>query len=78
MSIFQIVVWIAGGIAAYRLWESLPWLAVVAGVAALSYGAHGDEQQRYAVTGEYSTGTATRLLFTSLLVGGIFIYSLVI
>lgn len=70
------IVWILGGVSAYRLWENTTWLAIVAILLVLSYGVHGDENREHEQKGMYSKATGTRLLWTFALVVIIFVYSL--
>ena len=72
----QVIVWILGGIAAFRLWEDVTWLAVLVILLAISYGVHPGENRQHNSTGEYSNRTATRLFLTFIAVLGIFIFSL--
>lgn len=72
----KISVWILGGISAYRLWGNVTWLSVFVIVLALSYSVHKNEQQEHNTTGMYSNKTATRLMWTFILVVIIFVYSL--
>lgn len=71
----QFIIWIIGAVSAFRLWEDIRWLAVVAIVLTLSYGTHGNEKEEYERNGEYSDSTATRLMITTVLLVGILIYS---
>mgnify|MGYP001599049428 CR=1 FL=1 len=71
-----ILVWVFGAVAAYRLWGDVTWLSVVAILLTLSYQVHPSEQQEQNETGMFSGITATRLMWTFVLVVGIFIYSL--
>lgn len=66
-----------GAVAAYKLWDEVTWLAFIVAIAALQYGIDPDEHHTYASNGEHSTGTATRLFWTFVIVAGIFIYSLI-
>ena len=72
----QIIIWILGAIAAYRLWGNITWLSVVVILLVISYAVHPDEQHEQNVTGKFSTPTATRLMWTFVLVVIIFVYSL--
>ena len=72
----QIIIWVLGSVAAYRLWENSTWLSMIVIVLVLSYGVAPDEQQEQDAIGLFSTDTATRLLWTFVLVVVIFIYSL--
>lgn len=72
----KILVWILGGIAAYRLWGNVTWLSVFAIILVLSYSVYKDEQREHNATGVYSNITATRLGWTFILVIIIFMYSL--
>lgn len=72
----QYIVWAMGVFAAYRLWEDMAWLSVIVAIVALSYAAHEDERAYYQAHGEFPTPTATRFLFTFLIVLGVTIYSL--
>lgn len=76
--IFLFITWVLAAIAASQLWDDTTWLAIVVVILAISYGVHGDENREHDESGQYSTGTATRLAFTFLLVAGIFLYSLII
>ncbi|MFA6273633.1 MAG: hypothetical protein WC662_00550 [Candidatus Paceibacterota bacterium] len=72
----QILLWILGATATYRLWESTMWLSIVVIILVLSYQVHPSEQREQNKTGMFSTPTATRLMWTFILVVIIFIYSL--
>lgn len=72
----QIILWIMGAVAAYRLWEHTTWLSIISILLVLSYGVHNNEQQEHNETGMYSNTTATRLMWTFIPVVIIFIYSL--
>ena len=72
----QIILWILGAVAAYRLWGDVTWLAIVVIFLTLSYEVHQDEQQEQDNTGMFSNATATRLMWTFILVTLIFLYSL--
>jgi hypothetical protein len=72
----QIILWILGGIAAYRLWEDVTWLSVFVIILTLSYGVHGEENQEHAKKGEYSDSTGRRLMLSFVIVVIIFLYSL--
>jgi hypothetical protein len=74
----QIIIWILGAVAAYRLWEHITWLSIVVILLALSYGTHHDEKQNHDATGLYSKTTGTRLMWTFIFVVIIFVYSLFI
>lgn len=71
----QYIAWIIGAVAAFRLWDNVRWLSIVAIVLALSYAVHGDENEEYRQKGEYSDSTASRLAITATLLVGILIYS---
>ena len=71
----QVIVWVMGGIAAYRLWEEMAWLSILVVVIAISYSVHPEENKEHEARGEYSNATATRLAFTFLIVAGILLYS---
>ena len=71
-----IIVWILGAISAYLLWGKVTWLAIGVILLTLSYSVHPEEQHEQNETGEFSTITATRLMWTFVLVVVIFIYSL--
>lgn len=75
--LFQYITYTLGAVAAYRMWDDMVWLSILVALIAVSYGVHGEEATQHKSTGEYSTGTATRLLLTFIIVLGIFIYSLV-
>lgn len=72
----QIVLWILGAVAAYRLWGHAMWLSIVVIILVLSYDVYPDEQAEHNATGMYSKVTATRLMWTFIPVALIFIYSL--
>ena len=72
----QIIIWILGAVAAYRLWENMTWLAIVVILLAVSYGVHPDEQGEQNVTGLYPRSAVARLLWTFVAVVIIFLYSL--
>jgi len=74
----QIIIWILGGVAAYRLWGQATWLSILVIVLAISYSVHPDEQREHNATGMYSRSTATRLLWTFVAVVIIFLYSLIV
>jgi uncharacterized membrane protein YjfL (UPF0719 family) len=71
----QYIVWIMGAVAAFRLWDNVRWLSIVAVVLAVSYGVHRHETAEYEHKGEHSDSTATRLAITATLLVGILIYS---
>lgn len=70
-----IIIWIFGIIATYRLWEDARWLSIAAIILTLSYQVHPEEQKLQDQTGKFDNITATRLMWTFILVTGIFIYS---
>lgn len=72
----QIILWIMGVVAAYRLWGHVTWLSMVVILLAFTYELHPDEQQEYKITGTHSKPAATRLMWTFVLVVIIFLYSL--
>lgn len=74
---FQIAIWVMGGIAAYRLWTDITWLSVLVILLAISYEVHPGEKEHHATHSEYSNATATRLAFTFFLVAGIFLFSII-
>lgn len=74
--LIQIVVYILGIVATYRLWGSVVWLSVVTILLILSYSVHPSEQHEQNVTGKFSNATATRLAWTAGLILIIFLYSL--
>jgi hypothetical protein len=71
----QYIAWIVGAVAAFRLWQNVKWLSIVAIVLALSYAVNRDESAEYEHKGEHSDSTATRLAITATLLVGILIYS---
>lgn len=74
----QIILWILGAVATYRLWESTLWLSIVTIILVLSYSVWPDEKKEHATTGMYSNVTASRLMWIFILVLIIFIYSLIV
>ena len=73
---FLILNWILGAIAVYRLWGEHIWLSILVIILVLTYGAHSNEQLHHEVTGMYDNLTATRLMWTTIIIIGIFLYSL--
>ena len=67
-----------GAVAAYRLREGYAWLSVLVAVLALSFAVHADEQHEQNATGLFSDATGTRLMLTTTIVGGIFVFSFLI
>ena len=71
----QIIILILGGVAGYRLWENMTWLAIVVIFLAVSYGVHPDEQHEQNATGLYPRSAGARLMWTFVAVVIIFLYS---
>jgi hypothetical protein len=72
----QIVVWILGAIAAYRLWDHYMWLSIIVILAALSFELGPAEKREQSATGLNPDAAAHRFFWSTLIVIGIFIYSL--
>jgi hypothetical protein len=72
----HIAILVMTAIAVYRLWDEVFWLAIAVALIGFTFGLHGDEQREFAQKGEHSDATATRIALTTLIVGGIFLYSL--
>ena len=78
MSMMQIIVWVLGAIAAYRLWDQHMWLSIIVILSALSFELSPSEKREQTATGSNPDGAAHRFFWATFIVIGIFAYSLFI